>query len=184
MNRFGAEFRAEVDGDTLTGTAVVFSSHAEVKGHLEAVTRAAFEEALGRDDDVKALVNHNPAMVLGSTRSKTLRLATDEHGLRFELDLPDTTYAHDLKELVGRNDVTGMSFGFIPHADAWGRAPDGRQLRTYTSFKRLLDVSPVAYPAYDGTELYLRSMTFDRPRTTARSQLIRLRAAQILREAR
>lgn len=181
MNRFAAELRAEVAGNTLAGTALLFASHAEVNGHWEQISRSAFDEALARGDDVKALVNHDPSKVLGSTKAKTLRLVTDELGLRFEVDLPDTSYAHDLRELVARSDVSGMSFGFVPAADTWSRAPDGRQLRTYTRFKRFLDVSPVAYPAYEGGEVYLRAVDFDSPQTTLRGQLARLRAAQLLK---
>lgn len=183
MNRFGVEFRAAVDGATLAGHAALFGVHARVKeGHWETLAPGVFDVALRSDQDVKALVNHDPSRVLGSTRAKTLRLATDDKGLAFELDLPDTTYARDLRELVARNDISAMSFGFIPGADEWSRAPDGRQLRTHTSAKLLLDVSPVAYPAYDGTEVYLRAVTFpEPPALTPRGQLIRLQAAQLLR---
>lgn len=184
MNRFGAEFRAQVDGNTLAGTALVFSSVAKVKGHWEQLTREAFDRAIERGDDVKALVNHDPSKVLGSTKSKTLRLSTDDEGLRFEVDLPDTTYAADLKELVARSDLSGMSFGFVPDGDRWSRAPDGLQLRTWTSFERFLDVSPVTYPAYEGGEVYLRAQDFSGPGVTLRGQLIRLRAAALLKEVR
>lgn len=183
MNRFGAELRATVDGNTLTGHAVVWDSIAELPHHYESMTRAAIDRALESDDDVKALFNHNPTMVLASTRAKTLRLETDSTGLRFEADLPDTSYARDLKELVARNDISAMSFGFLPGAYEWRRAPDGRQLRAWTAVKRLLDVSPVSYPAYEGTEVYLRALDFSQlPRVTARGQLVRLQAAANLRK--
>jgi HK97 family phage prohead protease len=181
MNRFGVELRAKVDGNTLAGHAAVFGALAKLPGHYETLSRSAFDETLDSDTDVKALFNHNPSLVLGSTRAKTLRLKVDDDGLAFEADLPDTSYARDLKELIARSDISGMSFGFIPGKDEWSRAPDGRQLRTHTSLRMLLDVSPVSYPAYDGTEVYLRTATFDGPRLTARGQLIRLRAAQLLK---
>jgi HK97 family phage prohead protease len=180
-NRFGADLRASVEGSRLAGHAAVFGQIAKVPGHYETLARTAFDEVLRSDGDVKALFNHNPSLVLGSSRAKTLRLEVDDDGLAFEVDLPDTTYANDLRELVARNDVSGMSFGFIPGKDEWSRAPDGRQLRTHTSVQMLLDVSPVSYPAYDGTEVYLRCAEFEVPRLTARGQLIRLRAAQHLK---
>ena len=183
--RFQAEFRSEVSGNRLAGHAVVFGALAEVRGGYESIARSAFDKALAGEDDVKALVNHNPAMVLGSTRGKTLRLEVDDHGLQFEVDLPDTTYARDLRELISRNDISTMSFGFIPGQDEWSRGPGGRQVRTHTSVKRLLDVSPVAYPAYEGTEVYLRAQEFDaHPPVTLRGQLTRLRAAQLLKEVK
>lgn len=179
MTRFGVELRAaEVDGNRLAGHAAVFGSHANLAGHWETLDPGAFDEALAADPDVKALFNHNPSMVLGTTRAKTLRLEVDDVGLAFEVDLPDTSYARDLKELVARDDIRGCSFGFLPGADRWSRAPDGGQLRTHTSVKALLDVSLVAYPAYDGTEVHLRHVDFGALPTQAprwRSQIIMAR---------
>lgn len=181
MDRFGVELRAELTGNTLAGRAAVYGATADVKGHYETLAPGAFDASLQRGEDVKAFWAHNPAMVLGSTKAKTLRLGVDERGLAFELDLPDTTYARDLKELLSRSDVSAMSFGFLPGADAWSRAPDGRQLRTHTSVKRLVEISPVPLPAYEGTEVYLRHQEFDQPRTSLQTQLIRLRAAVLLK---
>lgn len=182
--RFQAECRSEVSGNRLSGHAAVFGALAKLPAHYEALARTAFDEALEADTDVKALVNHDTSLVLGSTRGKTLRLEVDDTGLAFEVDLPDTSYARDLKELIARNDIADMSFGFIPGKDEWSRGPGGQQVRTHTSVARLLDVSPVAYPAYEGTEVYLRaSQTFDeRPPVTLRGQMIRLRAARLLKE--
>lgn len=179
MDRFGVELRAEITGDRLAGHAAVFDGHAQVSGGWEAIGRGAFDQALKRGDDVRALVNHNPMALLGRSGAGTLRLATDTTGLQFEVDLPRTTYADDLRELVARGDLTGGSFGFLPGVQQLGTAPDGRQLRTHTQVARLLDVSAVTYPAYDGTDVVLRHQTFDSPdwRGANRRRLIRARAA-------
>lgn len=162
MNRIHAELRAaEVAGDTLAGHAAVFGQHAQIRGGWEAIGPKAFDEVLARDDDVVALRDHDPGQLLGRRSSGTLRLATDTDGLAFEVDLPDTSYARDIRELVARGDLRGASFGFLPGKDEITRAPDGRQLRTHTSIDRLLDVSVVALPAYGGTSVTLRSQTFD-----------------------
>lgn len=181
MERFEVELRAELSGNTLAGHAVVFGAHAEVKGHYEAIAPGAFDDTLRGGADVKAFWSHDQAKVLGSTKAKTLRLREDERGLAFELDLPDTSYARDLRELISRSDVNAMSFGFIPGDDRWSMAPDGRQIRTHIRARRLVEVSPVALPAYEGTECYLRHMTFDDPVVTAREQMVRLRAARLLK---
>lgn len=179
MQRFGAELRAEVAGDTLSGHAAVWGTLAAIPAdrprYYEGIGRSAFDEVL--DQDVPALVNHDPSLILGRSSAGTLKLSTDDSGLYFEIpQLPNTTYANDLRESVSRGDINGMSFGFIPGEQAKGRAPDGRQLRTHTRISRLLDVSPVTYPAYADTDVVLRSQTF----TTAhdnRSRLVKIRAA-------
>lgn len=184
MSRFGVELRAQVDGNRLAGHAAVFDVHAQLPGHWETLARTAFDEALKGTPDVKALFNHNPSMVLGTTRAGTLQLEVDDVGLAFEVDLPDTSYARDLKELVARDDIRGCSFGFLPGADTWSRAKDGSQLRTHTSVKALMDVSLVSYPAYEGTEVHLRHVDFQPPTRTARSQLLRIEAAQLIRKVK
>lgn len=161
MDRFLAEFRAEVREGTLVGHASVFGQMATLAGGYEQIAPGAFDQVLQNPEtDVRALLNHNPTMVLGRQSAGTLRLSTDKEGLRFEVDLPDTSYANDLKELIRRGDVTGASFGFIPGEDSVGRAPDGKQVRTHTSVARLLDVSPVTWPAYEGATVALRHIDF------------------------
>ena len=169
--RYFAELRsADVAGNTLAGHAAVFGQLAQIRGGWEAIAPQAFDEVLARGDDVVALRDHDPSQLLGRTRSGTLRLATDDEGLVFEVDLPDTAYARDVRALVARGDLAGASFGVLPGRDELGSAPDGRQLRTHTSVKRLLDVSVVAMPAYEGTAVTLRS--YQPPRMSNQTRLL------------
>ncbi len=55
--------------------------------------------------------------LLGRTLSQTLRLAVDDTGLEYEVDLPDTQYARDLAALAERGDVQHSSFAFRTIAD-------------------------------------------------------------------
>jgi HK97 family phage prohead protease len=173
LTRVDVQCRAELRGDKLGGYAAVFDETADL-GVLgrERLARGAFDVAL-KNSDVRALYNHHPLYVLGRESAGTLRLHADEHGLEYEVDLPDTTYARDLRTLVERGDVTGASFGFVPGLHAWD---SDRQVRTHTSVKQLVDVSPVTFPAYTGASTEARSMTVRR----GRSQLIRLRAGVLL----
>jgi HK97 family phage prohead protease len=173
--RYNVEMRAEVDGNAIVGHASVFGQVANVGPHWEQIERTAFDQVLRSTPDTRALINHDPNMVLGRTVSGTLDLDTDGEGLAFRVDLPDTSYANDLRVLVARGDVTGASFGFIPGDDRWERAPDGRQLRTHTSVSRLLDVSVVTFPAYEGAGVALRSADFHHHHPN-RSTLVRARA--------
>lgn len=175
MLRAFAELRAEIRGDTLRGHAAVFGALARLPQHYEAIAPGAFTRALeGDTSDPRALINHDPSLLLGRRSAGTLRLGVDSQGLEFEVDLGNQSYARDLRESVERGDLRDMSFGFMPGDDEYGRAKDGRQIRTHTSVRELLDVSPVTYPAYQGTDLQLRAYTFDVPASPVR--LIRARA--------
>ncbi len=170
MNRFSVECRASIDGNRLVGHAAVFNQVAEIGNYYETIAPGAFEGAL---EDVRALINHDPSALIGRQSSGTLRLAVDSEGLAFEVDLPDTQPARDLRALVERGDLSGASFGFQPGEQKWSKAPDGRALRTHVRFKRVFDVSPVTFPAFEGAGVRLRSLVFEP--LDQRTQLIRAR---------
>lgn len=153
---FNLEVRAADGGRRIEGYGAVFNQAAVVRGEYEVIAPTAFDGRLG--DDVRALVNHNRDLILGRTTSGTLRLWTDSQGLGFEVTPPATSYARDLQVVVERGDVSQGSFGFRPGAEEFTRAPDGIQVRTHTSIARLLDVSVVTFPAYDGAEVTVRSL--------------------------
>src|SRR5690348_4112068 len=55
---------------------------------IEMLEHGAFNDALAsRDLDCVCLQQHDPQKVLGRTKSGTLRLSSDEIGLKFECDL-------------------------------------------------------------------------------------------------
>jgi HK97 family phage prohead protease len=103
------------------------------------------------------LWNHDLSNILGRTKSKTLRLSADVTGLRYEIDLPNTTLGRDVGELVARGDVTGSSFAFSVRAngDNVTRTKEGIYVRSINAVD-LFDVSPVTVPAYDGTSVQAR----------------------------
>jgi HK97 family phage prohead protease len=184
LTRYSVLCRSELDGDTLIGHAAVFGQMAKVPGGYEQLSERAFEDVLKlTDSDVTSLWNHDPQYLLGRESAGTLRVRADSEGLAFENDLPDTSYAKDLRVLVARGDITGASFGFIPDLDksTWTRAEDGSQVHTINALKYLRDVSPVTFPAYSGAGVALRSYDLDQP--TGRSQLIRARARALGRGA-
>ena len=139
-------------GRTLEGYAAVFGVETRVKDFREVVMPGAFSASLGRD--VLCLVDHDPAKVLGRTRSGTLQLKEDAKGLRFSVALPDTTLARDVLEMVKRGDMGGCSFAFNvpPGGETWqGKR---RELRAVT----LHEISIVsAWPAYAGTSVHARA---------------------------
>ncbi len=127
----------------------------------EMIMPGAFKDAV-KSDDVRALFNHDPNLLLGRTASKTLRIKEDKSGLRYVNDLPDTATGRDVQTLIKRGDVNGSSFAFtVDQADEeWdesevkgGKLP----LRKILRISKLYDVSPVTYPAYPTTSVSARS---------------------------
>ena len=57
--------------------------------------------------DLRALVDHDTGKPLGRLKAGTLRVEPDAHGLRVEIDPPNTTAGHDIVESIRRGDVGG-----------------------------------------------------------------------------
>lgn len=150
------ETRASEDGKkTIYGYAAVFNSPADIGGMwVETIAPGAFTESIG--GDVFALYAHDSDDVLGRTKSGSLRLSEDAHGLKFELDPPDTQLARDLMVLIERGDVTGMSIGFVARKDIWDETVEPPQ-RTLAVVD-LREISITAFPAYPTTEVGVRSL--------------------------
>jgi HK97 family phage prohead protease len=160
------EFRKQEDGPgTIVGYAALFNEETVIGryyGFREVIAPGAFAAAI-KNDDVRALFNHNADIVLGRNKiAKTLRLDEDKKGLRYEVDLPDTVAAGDVRKLIERGDVSGSSFAFTIESDddeAWDYEPVKKGQLPIRTIKRvsLYDVSPVTYPAYEGTSISARS---------------------------
>lgn len=160
---FTGEVRAKQgEKPGLDGHAAVFNQETVIGSWFrEVILPGAFTEAIGHDD-VRALLNHNPDYVLGRNKSGTLRLEEDTEGLRYEIDMPDTSYAKDLSEVVARGDVSQSSFSFAVENDEdeeWDRdaVKQGKLPLRRIKKVRLYDVSPVTFPAYEGTNVSARA---------------------------
>jgi HK97 family phage prohead protease len=155
LRAFKPEIREAAEGQptTLYGYAVVFSSVTDICGLFnEQVAPGAFTETL-KADPIVALANHDWSKVLGRNTAGTLRLTEDKRGLKFEIDIPDTTVGRDLAVSVQRGDIDSCSFGFEALEEKW----DAEQnLRTLLKCK-LYEISIVANPAYGDTSVSARS---------------------------
>ena len=150
------EVRTVDDGSTLVGHAAVFNTVIDLGYFREQILPGAFKKTLADNADVRALFNHDPNIILGRTKSGTLKLREDDTGLLSEISMPDTTHGHDLMASVKRGDIDQMSFAFQAVQEKWDETDENNPIRTITE-ARLFDVSPVTYPAYPTTDVSARS---------------------------
>lgn len=133
----------------------------DLGGFKEIIEPGAFDRVLSkRKLDVVALFDHE-GQPLGRTLSGTLQLGTDERGLNYEIDPPDTQLGRDVMTLVRRKDLFGSSFAFTvePRGEAWSQDERGATTRTITEFSGLYDVSVVTHAAYgNATSVAVRSL--------------------------
>lgn len=158
MERRAAAASLTGDGKTIAGYAAVFNSPADI-GDMwtEVITPGAFTDTLRSGQDVLALYSHEIERLLGRQSAGTLRLSEDDKGLAVEIDLPDTSDGRDVGVLVQRGDLKGMSFGFSVTKQEWDETvtPPKRTIMAVD----LREVTVTADPAYEDTEIGMRSLT-------------------------
>jgi HK97 family phage prohead protease len=163
-----AELRATSDY-RVGGIAASYNTQsANLGGFVEKIAPGAFAKSLAANVEVKALMNHDPNLILGRTKNGTLTLSDSPEGLRWECQLDKTNPQHQsFYSSIKRGDIDECSFAFrVPDGgDDWDTSPtaakddDGNYccLRTLRNVE-LLDVSAVTYPAYQkGTAVGARS---------------------------
>lgn len=150
----------EVRGDDsnemkVEGYAIRFDSWSEnLGGFKETIDKRALDNT--SLDDVRALIDHDTSKVIGRSTNDTLKLTVDEKGLRFNLTLPNTTYARDLYENVRVGNIDNCSFGFTVAEGGdvidYDKEENIRK-RTIKEIDRLVEVSLVSFPAYRETDV-------------------------------
>jgi len=165
-------FQVREAGD---GNGLSFSGYASVTDtpykvtdwlgdYTETITRGAFAKSLAERDDVRLLVNHD-GIPIARTKSGTLTLDEDDHGLRAEADLDGSSpLVQSVRSAMARGDLDQMSFAFQATRQEWNEDYTQRTIREVKMF----DVSVVTYPASDSTSAYLRATDLDAVMRTLR----------------
>jgi len=153
------ELRAADGGPgILAGYAAKYMRYSQnLGGFVEQVDSRAFAKSLGDRVPVVARYNHDDNYLLGTTEAGTLRMSSDDVGLPYEVDLPDTTAGRDVAALAKRGDLRYSSFAFHTLEDEWSVTEQGFPLRTLLNVQ-LVDVAPVNSPAYLDTSSGMRSL--------------------------
>ncbi|EGT4645246.1 HK97 family phage prohead protease [Clostridioides difficile] len=153
---------SNLESRKISGYAAVFSDdYTKLQDRwgdtfYEKISRGAFLKTLADNArDKFMLINHDWNKVVGRTNSN-LVLEEDEHGLRFELDIPYTTHGNDLLENVRLGLIKGCSFGFniVNSKTRWD--DDWTFYRDITEVE-LFEITATPIPAYNDTEINCRS---------------------------
>ena len=144
------------DKKIISGYFIVFDTETELyPGVREEISPDAL---VGVDlSDVKALIDHDTAKVLGRTKANTLSLSVDSKGLYCEIIVNESDQeAMNLYSRVQRGDVDQCSFGFEILKEEMIQNTDGTVKFIIKSIN-LYEVSVVTFPAYQETAVEARS---------------------------
>ena len=186
-----AELRAEAsedgEGRRLIGHAAVFDVLSKPIFNMfrEVILPGAFRDVISdKGTDTLALINHDVNQLLARTGAGTLRLTEDYRGLLADVPkVPALSFAEDLLVNVEAGNIRSMSFGFIVGEDGEKWYPEGEKddlpVREVSKVERLIDVSYVANPAYDDTDVVKRSYEAWRQGADAWQFEVQARARQL-----
>ena len=170
-NREFAPHLADKEGRVVTGYAIVFNQRSRVlydksqrKYFTEIIDPRAVTMAFLNDQDIKFNFNHDNDRLLGRSLygSGSLSFEVDEYGVRYTVELPNTTVGNDVLELIRRGDVFGCSFAFSYAKDGVrDEKKNGQNYRTVIQMASISDFSIVVDPAYLGT--YVSTREFHAP---------------------
>lgn len=165
-----AKIQKRTEGDTeevvIEGYAALFNKRTHLGWMQEEIMPGAFDNVM--NDDVRCLFNHDPNLVLArSVGGKgTLQLTVDSEGLKYRYTTPDRTFAKDLADAIEAGDVSQSSFAFRAKKVIWIEGgEDEADLRQIIEMDKLVDVSPVTYPAYTDTTVAKRSFDAEKQDT-------------------
>lgn len=163
------EFRAvtgEGNEKYIEGHAAVFEQKTDIGGYFfEVIDRGAFDDEKALRD-VPLFVNHDWGKIpLARSRrnngNSTMTLKVDDVGLaiRAKLDVENNLDAKALYSAVEREDLSGMSFAFSVDAEEWQDLKSEKPTRRIKKIGRVFEVSAVAFPAYEGTDISARALS-------------------------
>lgn len=154
-----ADFRAATEEGGkkfLSGYFIRFNEETQLyRGQFETVAPEAIPDDIA-DQDIRALFDHDTGKVLGRTSAGTMTLRKDDKGLFGTVEInDDDPEALSIYAKVKRGDVSQASFGFYIRDQKVEKRDDGWH-NTLTDVD-LFEVSVVAFPAYETTEIGARS---------------------------
>lgn len=146
------------------GLGIPYNTTAIINGWFEeTILPGAIDEEVLKD--VAMYTNHetNKIPLARSRRGNgSLKLSIEEDGVHYDttLDIENNTHARMLCSAIARGDINGTSFIMHVAEDEWDFSgePYGKlPKRTIKKIDYIQEISPVNYPAYDSTNVSLRS---------------------------
>ena len=154
------ETREEAGQGIIEGRPVVFNERTNLGYFDEIIDRNALANCDMRD--VRLCLNHDTSYVYARSRNNnensTMQIGFDDMGMYFRanLDIENSPKAQDYYAAVRRGDMDKMSFMFVIGEDKWEGLETDHPLRTITSIERIVEISAVTFPAYEGTSISAR----------------------------
>jgi HK97 family phage prohead protease len=149
----------------VSGTPIVYNRMTTLYDSADYLVREIIEagaarEALNVAEQI-LLWNHNPAQPMASRKNKTMTVKEDDYGVHIDADVSGSVWGRDGHEAIRSELVSAMSFAFYIERDGYTTertVVDKKEVitRKIRKFSRIIDFSPVTYPAYADADISAR----------------------------
>lgn len=149
----------EDDARYIIGYGIVFNQWSEDLGGFREIIRPGAEDS-ALASDLLVAANHDFNFLLGSRAAGTAEIRVDDAGVNYRVRInDDDPLAVSMFSKVKRGDISGSSFQFAIAEDGDKWTIDGEDVRReITRFAEVIEMGPVARPAYPQTSAIARSI--------------------------
>jgi HK97 family phage prohead protease len=165
ITRSGAEGEAPEKRLHVSGTPILYNRMTTLYENSDYVIREIIEagaarEALNIPEQV-LLWDHNSAQPMAARKNNTLLAREDDYGVHIDADVTGSVWGREGHEAIRSGLVSAMSFAFYIDRDGYTTertVADKKEIvtRKIHKFSRIVDFSPVVYPAYKDTDVSAR----------------------------
>lgn len=155
----GIEERLHVEGyaAVFNEKTLLWESPYSGTRYYEIIDRNAVDASTDMSDVILRYNHSDAAFILARTSNGSLKITTDERGIKVAADIAPTTAGKDIFQLIKRGDINKMSFAFTVDKEDWEHNVIAKtETRTIKHIGMIMDASPVDFPAYDGTSITAR----------------------------
>lgn len=154
--------------EVIRGLAIPYNRlSVDLGGFRERILPGAFDKILARQrgkQEIVSYFNHDANWLLGRESAGTLEVVSEERGISYIVEPPDTQAGRDVLALVRSRNLRGSSFAFTVSAKGGERYTTdegGKAIREVVEAAGLYEMGPVVTPAYSSTNVAVALRSYE-----------------------
>jgi HK97 family phage prohead protease len=154
--------------EAIRGVAIPYNRlSVDLGGFRERILPGAFDKILSRQrgrQEIVSYFNHDSNWLLGREAAGTLEITSDERGLSYIVEPPDTQAGRDVLALVRSRNLRGSSFAFTVAqrgGERFTTDETGKAIREVVEASGLFEMGPVVTPAYSSTSIAVAMRSYE-----------------------
>jgi HK97 family phage prohead protease len=154
--------------EAIRGVAIPYNRlSVDLGGFRERILPGAFDKILSRQrgrQEIVSYFNHDSNWLLGREAAGTLEITSDDRGVSYIVEPPDTQAGRDVLALVRSRNLRGSSFAFTVAqrgGERFTTDETGKAIREVVEASGLFEMGPVVTPAYSSTSIAVAMRSYE-----------------------